>query len=448
MSDDLKKKFVIEKLKQVTVKVYTSSGFKGTGFFITIDGYILTAWHCIQEVTVPSLDSPDIYIECEGGGKFPARLEKDKSIKNLDIAVIKTETEHQTNSCIPLGSIPKNPEGDEVISVGYPGIDKNKAGIGVYSGKITRFVDEALEIESALQGKGQSGGLIYNWATHRIIGVVKEIYGGDGKETPLKNAGLAAKIDQLLLNWTELSDIHKNIDKSWKEQLNKIQLQAFPALSLDKQQANNTFELPLQDYKYDIFLSYRDYGISGKWVRECFKPLLEHCLEDELGEQPNIFCAKQDKMVLLSSYYTKLAYSRCLIPMWSPSYLELPWSSYECAAFKSRIPKNHQKLIFPVVISDGRKFHKYQFTHNLPRFDCQNYIYEPAVFKQSPKNMELQDKIREWVNTVVEVIESVPPWQTQWLEEARIIAKDFKHEEPNSEFSLPKMIRDDAKWEK
>ncbi|MEK8017541.1 MAG: hypothetical protein VSS75_011785 [Candidatus Parabeggiatoa sp.] len=35
-------------LEQATVKILTNPGdFKGTGFFINSDAYILTAWHCL-----------------------------------------------------------------------------------------------------------------------------------------------------------------------------------------------------------------------------------------------------------------------------------------------------------------------------------------------------------------------------------------------------------------
>jgi hypothetical protein len=215
--DNQLKKWVQDELEQITVKISTSpksTGFKGTGFFITTEGYILTAWHCIQEAV--ALDS-DIFIECENGEKFLAQLKQDKSVKDLDIAVVKIP--YQMDNCVPLGLIPKNPRGDEVIGIGYPGIHKNKAGIGVYSGNITRFVDYDLEIEGAIKGQGQSGGLIYHYATHRIIGVVKKVYGGKEKETLLQDAGLAAKVDAVFSKWEELSDIHDEVAKSWDEHL-------------------------------------------------------------------------------------------------------------------------------------------------------------------------------------------------------------------------------------
>ncbi|RKZ51811.1 MAG: hypothetical protein DRR16_07280 [Candidatus Parabeggiatoa sp. nov. 3] len=216
MNDELKK-FVQAELERITVKISTDSGFKGTGFFVMPNGYILTAWHCIQEVALPNNFS-DILIEYQDGEEFIAKLEQDKSLKAKDIAVLKIN--YQIENCIPLGRVPKKPKGDAVISVGYPGSHRNKAGMGIYSGNITRFVEHDLEIEGAIKGQGQSGGLLYHPTTHRIIGVVKKIYGGDEeKETLLQDAGLAAKIDLLFSKWDELSDINEEMAKAWDERL-------------------------------------------------------------------------------------------------------------------------------------------------------------------------------------------------------------------------------------
>ncbi|MEK8017792.1 MAG: serine protease [Candidatus Parabeggiatoa sp.] len=217
MNDELKK-FVQGELERITVKISTDTGFKGTGFFVMPNGYILTAWHCIQEVELDGND--DILIEYQDKEVFLAKLEHNKSIKSKDIAVLKIDSNYQIENCIPLERVPKNPKGDDVISVGYPGSHRNKAGMGIYSGNITRFVDHELEIEGAIKGQGQSGGLLYHPATHRIIGVVKKIYGGEEeKETLLQDAGLAAKIDLLFSKWDELYDMSEEIAKAWDERL-------------------------------------------------------------------------------------------------------------------------------------------------------------------------------------------------------------------------------------
>ena len=88
-------------LEQATVKILTTSGFKGTGFFINPDGYILTAWHCIAEV-IP-MPFSIITVETIDGKTFTAQLDQQKSVQASDIAVLKIDSipEH----CVPLGLI-------------------------------------------------------------------------------------------------------------------------------------------------------------------------------------------------------------------------------------------------------------------------------------------------------------------------------------------------------
>jgi len=81
MNDNLKK-LVQDELKQIIVKVSlptdfdVEAGFRGTGFFITTDGYILTAWHCIKDFFQ---FGNDILIGCCDGEVFPGELKKNPS---------------------------------------------------------------------------------------------------------------------------------------------------------------------------------------------------------------------------------------------------------------------------------------------------------------------------------------------------------------------------------
>ncbi len=127
-------------LEKATVKISTTSGFKGTGFFITPDGYILTAWHCISESIVLSTT---ITVETFEGKTFETvQIDQEKSLQNHDIAVLKIE--HSTTS-VPLGLISDEHKGQDVIAIGYPAGYIEGRGIGIYQGIInqllTKFVD-------------------------------------------------------------------------------------------------------------------------------------------------------------------------------------------------------------------------------------------------------------------------------------------------------------------
>jgi S1-C subfamily serine protease len=123
MTNDSLKNHTRLALEQATVKISTTSGFKGTGFFINTchaeqseESYILTAWHCIAEV-IP-MPFSIITVETIDGKTFTAQLDQDKSIRAWDLAVLKID--YTWEHCVPLGLITEDHRGDEVIAIGYP----------------------------------------------------------------------------------------------------------------------------------------------------------------------------------------------------------------------------------------------------------------------------------------------------------------------------------------
>jgi S1-C subfamily serine protease len=122
-------------LEQATVKISTTTGFKGTGFFISTDAYILTAWHCIAEVIT---FFTAISVETIDGKTFDAQLDKDKSLQDYDIAVLKID--YSTEYCVPLGLISDENRGDDVIAIGYPAAYIEDRGMGVYDGIINQLL--------------------------------------------------------------------------------------------------------------------------------------------------------------------------------------------------------------------------------------------------------------------------------------------------------------------
>lgn len=212
MINDAQKNHTRLALEQATVKISTTSGFKGTGFFISPNGYILTAWHCIAEV-IPL--STTITVETTDHHTFPAQLDQEKSIQANDIAVLKID--YETEYCVPLGKVAEAHRGNEVIAVGYPAGYIEGRGIGVYEG----IINQLLKIEStdiaafettAIEGPGQSGGLIYHFATKRLVGLAKTIY----KKGVTQNTGQTVRFEALFAKWPQLPAINQRVAEKWE----------------------------------------------------------------------------------------------------------------------------------------------------------------------------------------------------------------------------------------
>jgi len=200
-------------LAKATVKIAIGGGFKGTGFFITPDGYILTAFHVI------GITPPEITVQTFSGEWLPAQFDAAKSLPQQDLAVLKVSTHPAV--CVPLGIISSQQVTDKVLSMGYPLGDRaDNPHLGVYDGTIFRLRDDGKIETDAVRGQGQSGGLLYHPASQRVIGVVVE-----GYKPERMIAGLAQRLDSLLAQWAELPDMTARVAQQWDKQMLEINAQ-------------------------------------------------------------------------------------------------------------------------------------------------------------------------------------------------------------------------------
>jgi S1-C subfamily serine protease len=217
MLNEQLKKHIHRELTGASVKIFEQVGnnyeFRGTGFFITPDGYLLTAYHCVK-------DAPDdIFVKTHFDGQFKAVLDQRKSLRDseYDIAVLKID--YQPNHYLPLGIVTDEHITDEIVAVGYPaGHKPENTQIKIFMGRISGFrTDNKIE-NDAVKGQGQSGGLVYHYKTHRVIGLATAGY----KPEVILNTGLATRFQPLFRKWRELEQINRAVAKNWIELLNKL----------------------------------------------------------------------------------------------------------------------------------------------------------------------------------------------------------------------------------
>ena len=200
-------------LAKATVKIAIGGQFKGTGFFITPDGYILTAFHVLGNPI------PDITVQTFSGEWLPAQFDATKSLPQQDLAILKISARPAV--CVPLGVISSQQVTDKVLSVGYPLGDRaDNPHLGFYDGSISRLRDDGKIETDAVRGQGQSGGLLYHHASQRVIGVAVE-----GYKPERMIAGLAQRLDSLLAQWAELREITARVARQWDKQMSEIPAQ-------------------------------------------------------------------------------------------------------------------------------------------------------------------------------------------------------------------------------
>jgi len=202
-------------IRNATIKLYVNGLFTGTGFFISADGHVLTAYHCLGQQT------EHIKLVTPFDGSVTAQLQTDKSPTEYDLAILKTS--HQPSHYLPLARITREQldKDNEVIAIGYPAshLPVNREA-GSYKGYISRWRDDdRVELSDAVKGRGHSGGSVYHYASRRVVGVVTERY----KEGVMVDSGLATRLDRLFEKWPELVDLNRETAQLWEQRLQALQ---------------------------------------------------------------------------------------------------------------------------------------------------------------------------------------------------------------------------------
>ena len=221
MLDEAIKKRIHNEIANATVKILVAGEFQGSGVFITPDGYVLTAYHCIGECP------PTITVETRFGEQFNAELDEAKSLKHPDYDIAVLKVYDKATHYLPLGIISTQNVTDEIVTTGYPaGSIKDNQEIGIYFGNISRFRGHKIE-NDAMKGRGHSGGLVYHYLTHRVIGLVTEGY----KSEVMLNTGLATRFDTLFQKWPGLETINNKVAQVWEKRLLELGYKDSPLTS-------------------------------------------------------------------------------------------------------------------------------------------------------------------------------------------------------------------------
>ena len=129
----------------------------GSGFFIDLNGYIVTCAHVVQ-------DSNEVYVQLPSIGKQKFKADIISICPYYDLALLKIN-DYKNKDNFQLGSADKIKIGVESIALGYPlGQDNLKITKGIISGK----EDGEIQTDTAINPGNSGGPLIVN---NKVIGV-------------------------------------------------------------------------------------------------------------------------------------------------------------------------------------------------------------------------------------------------------------------------------------
>ena len=180
----------------------------GTGFFINLNGHILTNYHVIEDANGGA--SGDLRIRLEGS-EVGHRVSVRKFFPAYDLAILKLDgIEPETVLSLQQDFIEK---GDSVYAVGYPGAQDQIAGNLRLDSTLTRGVISSLEEQTwtnapnsqlsvighdAIINRGNSGGPLINECSH-VVGVntLQSVAQGAGNSR-IRALGYASHVSEVM----------------------------------------------------------------------------------------------------------------------------------------------------------------------------------------------------------------------------------------------------------
>lgn len=177
----------------------------------------------------------------------------------------------------------------------------------------------------------------------------------------------------------------------------------------------------MNDYLYDIFISYRRWDDEWiRWTEKNFVRPLRSLLRPALGDV-KIFVDNQIESG--TSWPLRLAKalacSKVLIPVLSRDYFQSDWCRLELALMLDREQRtgfccqaNPSGLILPIVIDDGIYFPpEIQAIQSKQQF---HDFANPCMCLDSPKQEQFAAAIMAWTPDIEMALQEAPPFDPNW----------------------------------
>jgi hypothetical protein len=171
----------------------------------------------------------------------------------------------------------------------------------------------------------------------------------------------------------------------------------------------------MNDYAYDLFISYKRHREWTVWTREHVCGLLDTYLSQELGRQPRIFIDEHiepgadwpDRLA------KALGRARILVAVFSRDYFGSAWCVHELDLMHERSCQfPDSKLIVPIIGHDGELI-----PNEIARIEPFNLraFRNTDLQRNTPRYEKFADSIETLASHLVDAIASAPPCDTSWL---------------------------------
>lgn len=174
-------------------------------------------------------------------------------------------------------------------------------------------------------------------------------------------------------------------------------------------------------YQHDVFISYKRQETWTPWVRDHFKKLLMAYLQQDLGQEPDIFV--DERLIVGADWVeglgTHLAASKVVVAIFSADYFGSDWCLHELDLMLARsmaasIGKpSSVNLIIPVVVHDGDLIPD-EVKRILP-VDMRKFRIA-CINDATSDYHEFSKAMGILAPQVAALIQTAPPFEQQWVD--------------------------------
>lgn len=219
-------KKIYNKCADGVVYISTPHGF-GSGFFINIDGWILTNLHVISDEYGDTYQKYSIKVFTRGSSKY-YNPEIVKTYKRYDLALLKIN--YVPRVIIPLADKNEISVGEEAVAIGHPsGLEWTQT-----KGSVSKTYDELIQTDISIN-PGNSGGPILNSYGQMIgiatvkflniettnigirVNVIKDYLDYEGIQYSTKPLIQSAEKDNLENEWETLKNKKRELEEERKQ---------------------------------------------------------------------------------------------------------------------------------------------------------------------------------------------------------------------------------------
>lgn len=163
-----------------------------------------------------------------------------------------------------------------------------------------------------------------------------------------------------------------------------------------------------------MFVSYRRAQPVYRWVTQVFVPILRERLPESLGRDAQVFLDEEsiDAGTLWpESLEQALVRSRCVVPIFNPSYFQRDWCVAEFATMIARMEASGVHSIVPIQFSDGDFFDDRAKKLQWIRMEDFNELTTPS---RARNRVAFMREIRKLCDVIAERIKNAPPFDPAW----------------------------------